>query len=924
MMRCWGFCKYLNTCYIKKTSLVKQRIGVFLGLIYNSLKKNLLKEKNLGMKKFLFVLLFSITTLLSFANHTKGGWMYYEYLGPGSSANTLKYRIILKLYMRCDHTPEQLDPDVPFTIFNAANLAQVDNISVPLLSTINIRNCSTQECYPCIQRIPNICYTIATYELIQDLPASTSGYIISFQRCCRIISIVNIQDPSNDVGDTWSVTIPGSIIPGAQFNSSARFAQNDTAIICAGSSFVFDFSAVDPNGDSLTYAFTSAYNGGSSSGAGGGAAPNPAAAPPYNIVPYAGGFSGTQPMGSGVTIDPKTGMVSGIAPASGIYVLTATVSEYNKVTRQKIAEIRKSLHIEVADCNKTEAKLKPVYPNCDSLTVHFKNESLGVDIQTYDWDFGDGNTSTLPEPAHTYLTAGDYILKLVVNRGLDCSDSTTSVVKVYPGFRPDFDVFGQCTNTLIQFKDKTTADFGSVNSWSWNFGDLASTVNNTSALQFPTHVFSTAADYNIQFVVGSSVGCIDTVNKKITIFDHPPLELTNDTLICSVDTLQLNAIGTGNIVWSPNYMISDINSHTPLVSPDVTTKYYVTLTDAFGCTGTDSVKINVVDHVTQFLPLDTTICQTDPIVLHLTSDALYFLWTSTPNNGSIVDPMVKTPTVNPLTTTTYHVVGSISNKCFAQNDIKVTVVPYPIPNVGPDVPVCFGFSTQLHASGGAFYTWKPAIFLSATNIPDPMVVNPTSDVRYVVAVRDTLGCPKTVLDTVFVNVIRVHADAGPSDTSVVIGQPLQLNATGGSHYLWSPAKWLSLIDIPNPVSLPQGDIKYFVLVSDDNGCKDTDSIRVHFFRLAAGLYVPNAFTPNRDGTNDIFRPIELGLKTLDIFKVYNRWGELVFSTSDMNKGWDGTYKGRGQDPGTYVWYGEGTDYTGKKVSKKGTVILIRE
>lgn len=871
------------------------------------------------MKKFLFSLLFSITTLLSFANHTKGGWMYYEYIGPGSGSNTLRYRITLKLYTNCILTEGQFDPTINFSIFNNNTGQLYDNVSVDVLDRVDIQNCSTEACYPCIQRIPSICYKITTYTFEQDLPATANGFTIAYQRCCRISGIVNIQAPSNAQGETWTVNIPGNLVSYAPFNSSAQFSQNDTAIVCAGSTFEFDFSAFDPDGDSLSYEFTPAFTGGGQ----GNPSPPTASNPPYQSIPYAGGFSGQLPMGSGVTINRKTGIVSGIAPASGIYVLTVTAYEYNKTTKVRIAEVRKSLHIEVADCNKTEAALKPVYTNCDSLTFHFRNEGSGADIQTYEWDFGDGGTSTLPDPLHTYLAPGDYKVKLVVNRGLECSDSATTIVKVYPGFRPAFEILGQCTNTPIKFNDKTTADHGVINSWSWNFGDFGS-INNTSTLQFPTHSFAKPGDYDIQFIVGSSVGCIDTLTQKLSILDHPPLELTNDTLICTVDTLQLNAIGTGTFLWSPNYMISSLTSPSPLVSPDVTTKYFVQLTDAFGCVGVDSVKITVVGHVTQFMPLDTTICKTDPIVINLVSDALYYSWTEIPNNGSIQDPTVKTPTVRPLETTTYHVVGSISKKCFAENDIKVKVVPYPVPDVGPDIPVCLGSSTQLHASGGAYYNWKPAIFLSATNIPDPLVIKPTGGVRYIVAVRDTLGCPKTVLDTVLVNVIQIHADAGPSDTSVVLGQPLQLNATGGNHFLWSPDRWLTDIHAPNPVSLPQDDIRYMVEVSDDNGCKATDTIRVHFYRLAAGLYVPNAFTPNKDGKNDLFGPIELGMKTLDIFTIYNRWGELIFSTTDMKKGWDGTYKGRGQDPGTYVWYGEGIDYTGKKVSVKGTVILVRE
>jgi gliding motility-associated-like protein len=172
-------------------------------------------------------------------------------------------------------------------------------------------------------------------------------------------------------------------------------------------------------------------------------------------------------------------------------------------------------------------------------------------------------------------------------------------------------------------------------------------------------------------------------------------------------------------------------------------------------------------------------------------------------------------------------------------------------------------------------------------------------------------------------VARIRADAGPRDTSVVLGQPLLLQATGSTNYLWTPAQWLNNIGIPNPVSLPQSDIEYIVKVSNDAGCFDYDSIRVHLFKLDAGLYVPSGFSPNGDGNNDIFRPIILGMKSLDLFKVYNRWGQLLYSGTDAQQGWDGTFGGKGQEAATYVWYAEGTDYKNIKIKKKGYVVLIR-
>ncbi len=886
----------------------RQRFSVFL-----CLKVAL----NNHMKKFLFVILFSFLAAVSFANHTKGGWMYYEYLGPGSAANTLKYRVTLKLYTICVLTSGQFNQTINFSFFDGATNQSLFDVPVTYSSDPNIQNCYTSECHPCMTQIPIICYKIITYQTEVDLPKTPNGYTIAYQRCCRIGNINNIQS-SNTVGETWTVKIPGTANAGAETNSSARFSQNDTAIICEGNSFTFDFSAVDINNDSLVYTFASAYSGGNNTNP----APNSASNPPYASVPYSSGYSGTSPLGSGVTVNRQTGIVTGIGPSSGIYVITVVVSEYKRGTNIKIAEVRKSLHIEVTNCSLTQSDLDPEYVSCDGFTVNFKNNGPPSNIQTYDWEFGDGNTSTQPTPTHTYADTGVYILKLVVNRGLACSDSATAPVKVYPGFFPNFEMLGQCQNVPVQFNDLTTATYGMPDKWEWDFGDPSSATN-TSTLKNPTHIYNLTGTYNVTLVVFSNKGCYDTVRKTIDILDQPPLTVfPKDTLICVIDTLQLNATGTGTFTWSPNYMINNVNAQNPLVSPDVTTTYYLSMADAFGCTATDSVKINVKSFVTQFGGPDTTICLTDPVVLQLNSDALHFLWTETPSNNTLNNPRIKNPTATPLVTTTYHVVGNIG-KCIAEDDIVVTPIPYPAANAGPDNTICFGNSAQLNASGGSIYSWSPAAFLTATNIPNPQSIKPTDNVRYIVTVRDVLGCPKPAKDTMFLFVAKIKANAGPRDTSVVLDQPLQLGATGSINYSWTPTTWLNNPLISNPVALPRKDIEYIVRVSNNAGCFAFDSIRVRVFNIKPDLLVPNAFSPNGDGNNDVFKPILIGMKSLDVFQVYNRWGQMLYSGSGNDAAWDGNFAGRKQETATYVWYAEGVDYLNNKIKRKGSVILIR-
>jgi gliding motility-associated-like protein len=162
----------------------------------------------------------------------------------------------------------------------------------------------------------------------------------------------------------------------------------------------------------------------------------------------------------------------------------------------------------------------------------------------------------------------------------------------------------------------------------------------------------------------------------------------------------------------------------------------------------------------------------------------------------------------------------------------------------------------------------------------------------------------------------------------VVNQPLQLIATtSGSpsveSFVWTPPAGLNNPNIPNPVATLSENQQYVLTVQSAAGCIATDTINVTVFKINPGLYVPNAFTPNHDGINDVFRPIPIGMKSINYFRVYNRSGQLVFSTSVQNQGWDGTFQGKLQDADVYVWTVEGTDYEGKTIFQKGSVMLVR-
>ena len=179
------------------------------------------------------------------------------------------------------------------------------------------------------------------------------------------------------------------------------------------------------------------------------------------------------------------------------------------------------------------------------------------------------------------------------------------------------------------------------------------------------------------------------------------------------------------------------------------------------------------------------------------------------------------------------------------------------------------------------------------------------------------GCATAPITHV-VSAYQTHAHVG-SDTTIATGQSLQLHASGGVLYQWSPATYLSDPTSADPVARPDADIRYILTAYTPAGCPSTDTILIKVFK-GPEIYVPTAFTPNGDGLNDLLHVIPIGV-TLEHFRVFNRWGQLVFETRDATKGWDGLVKGS-LNPGNYAWDVAGRDYNGNLIRKTGIVTVI--
>ncbi|HEY0677180.1 MAG TPA: gliding motility-associated C-terminal domain-containing protein [Chitinophagaceae bacterium] len=868
------------------------------------------------MKKLLAILLALMGFQSLEARHIKGGEISYRYAGAGPNG-TDRYELLLRLFLDCNASGSQLDNDVNISIYSTGGNTPAPGspFNLPLTDdefiNLNFPN-------PCIVNPSPVCYRLRTYSTVITLPRTFDGFTAVFQRCCRIDGINNLS-PNVSIGSSYVTQIHGlSNLPSGT-NSSPFFVVKDTVLICQNRPFRLDFGATDPDRDSLTYEFCDAYTCPSNPPV----ITNPPPANTIGFVGYSPGYTGTQPLGPGVTINRQTGLISGIAPPGGNYVVCVCVSEWRDGKR--LSTHRKDFNVQIDDrCDFASAQLNPSYINCDGYSYTFKNEAPPSPlINSYYWDFGIPNrtddTSTSPTPTFTFPDTGVYVVKLIVNKGQTCPDSATTMMKVYPGFFAGFTVEGACKDFPFRFTDTTKTRYGTVTGWNWNFGDETSSLDVSDEMN-PTWKYNTSGSKLVSFIVQSTKGCIDTVLKDVIVYDKPPITLPfDDTLICSIDTLRLAAAGLGNFSWGPAYNILNANTANPLVYPKITTNYIVTLDDR-GCINKDTVRVRVVDFVTLNAKPDSTICLTDTVQLQGTGDGLAFRWSPA---GTLDDPNKKNPVARPTgVTTTYTVIASIG-KCSTTDQVTIRTVPYPQSFAGPDTTICFDDTATLRGRMiGSSFTWSPNLRIINSGSLSPYVF-PLRPTNYVLSVYDTLGCPKPGRDTVLVFVLNeIFAFAG-RDTAIVVGQPLQLNASGAEFFTWSPPFGLNRNTIGNPIAILSDNMTYYLRATNETGCYDLDTINIQVFKTKPDIFVPNAFTP--DGRrNNLFRPAKTpGISNLDYFRVYNRWGQLVFSTSEIGRGWDGTIAGKTQNSGTYVWVVQGRDYTGKTVTKKGVMVLIR-
>ncbi len=360
-----------------------------------------------------------------------------------------------------------------------------------------------------------------------------------------------------------------------------------------------------------------------------------------------------------------------------------------------------------------------------------------------------------------------------------------------------------------------------------------------------------------------------------------------------------------------------------------TLKLNITGDNGFIDSATATIKI--FNSISVKLVTDTAVCMTDNTILNPISDAVNYVWKESGGGNTLSNYYVKNPKALPVMQNTVYSVTGTLGLCTDSATIIVHASPYPTVKASADTAICVGNSIRLNGViNASYFNWSPVTALSNNTILNP-VATPVNTTSYILSVRDTFYCPKTVSDTVTIKVIQKFITFAGNDTFAIIGQPLQLNGsspgnTATLQYSWQPTSFLNNGTIQNPVAtfnVAAPDIVAFTLTATTKeGCAATDDVKITVFKSGPAILVPTGFTPNGDGKNDVLKPILIGITKLDYFTVYNRYGQAVFTTSEVNKGWNGAISSGELLTGAYLYMVQGKDYTGKKIFKKGMVMLI--
>lgn len=689
-----------------------------------------------------------------------------------------------------------------------------------------------------------------------------------------------------------------------------------------------------------------------------------------------------------------TANTSHIYPNPGNYQVQLVVS--NAVCGRDTA--RKS--IRVYDGLQTNFS---VQPDCVYKALAFKDSSAATynDINSYAWTFGDGGTSTAPNPTHQYGAPGTFNVTLTATTVKGCQSVKTGSVTVYPKPTANFNIPLICLNKPFTLTNTSTISSGSIAQNLWNYGS-----GQTSAAKDPTISFPVSGIFPVKLTVTSDKNCIDTITKNVDIQDSIRANFVfTDSLICKLNVTQLTSTSRGQNI-THNWSFGD-NTNSTLVNPThqytAPGTYPVTLKISNAACGTDSVTkpIRVFDGGLDVKWGAQNDCYYTALNFRDSAVALFnditgYSW-KFGDGDSANTANAAHQYLNPGT---YSVSYTVTTARGCINTVTRNVEAYPKPAANFNAPVIciykpFTLQNTSTITRGtiAQYDWDLGNGTRLSDVNPRHVLDQLGNypIRLVAisdkGCRDSITKPIGITDSLrarfewlpgivchnstvqFIDSSigtaisyqwafgdgNVSTDSLPEHTYLQAQTyPVKLvvsSPTCGSDSLVKQLVVVPLpvVDLGTPVTLCPGNTElvrvngraYDSLVwstgattdtlsmSTDldplyvtvfkNGCPGTDTLKLI---IDCPVYIPNAFTPNFDGLNDAFGLIDQNIQQA-VFQVFNRWGQLLYETTDPARGWDGTYQGRLCLNDDYIYVAEGLTKDNKTFSIKGTFVLLR-
>lgn len=600
-----------------------------------------------------------------------------------------------------------------------------------------------------------------------------------------------------------------------------------------------------------------------------------------------------------------------------------------------------------AEFSWVDACLNDAHSFVDETTI------TGSTLDTWEWDFGDANgTSVVQNPTYTYSNSGQYLVELIATTADGCKDTMEHTAEVFDLPVADFSFTDICEDDSVLFADLSTIPSGTVDTWSWDFGN-----GQTSTDQIPAYqLYDPDGIYDVELIVFSGNACSDTLVQQIEIFPVPIAEFTFDS-VCFPSQVQFTDLSNPNgsyplTTWTWTFSDNQTsNAQNPSIDFGMPGTFSADLliTNGPGCKSTFSLGDAVVHPLPEpDFPSDLATCLEDTIfftdlssITPITDDEIVN-WTWNFDDGNTtnqVEPFHVYSAHN-----LYDVELMVETNHGCQESITRVVEIYPLPQVSfiADPPMgCAPLRVQFidQSSIPSPYAlqswdwWLGADSLISTSPSNVITYDPELEpldiAQYDIelTVTSTNGCITTLRQPDYVTVYPKPEAAFVVDEEVrnIIKPRFEftdLSTENVTNWDWNFGDGTYDSD-QNPVHYYDaiGDYGVQLIVETQYGCLDTTGIHVKVEPVYT-FYIPNAFTPNADGHNEEFFGTGEGFTEYSMF-VYDRWGELIFESNDADFKWDGTFKGKQVQQGTYAYRFYIIDWQGHDHQYEGHVTLHR-